>query len=93
MKPGQRLVTLLPDSGDVLAFWRHTPEQNCLVALNMSAHDVEMRLGTPVARRIFTNYPHSQGDENVGVLTLHPYQVWIGEAAPTRPNEEEVPDV
>lgn len=74
-------MTLQPDTGDVLAFWRRTPEQSYLVALNMSAHVSELALEAAIARRIYTNHPGSQWDGETAALNLQPYEIWVGESS------------
>jgi glycosidase len=72
-------IEVIPGTGDVLAFWRRTPEQSLLVALNMSAQVSELELGTPITRWIYSNYPGNRGDEQTKHRALQPYEIWIGE--------------
>ena len=73
-------MNLLPDSGDVLAFWRRTPEQSCLVALNMSAQVSEFRPEATIAHRIYSSHAGSEGEAETGLLSLQPYEIWVGES-------------
>jgi alpha-glucosidase len=70
---------VIPNTGDVLAFWRRDPEQSLLVALNMSARVSELELETPIDRGIYTNYPEHCGDKLTHTRTFQPYEIWIGE--------------
>ena len=72
-------MEVLPGTGDVLAFWRQSPEQTLLVALNMSAQVSELGLKAPIARWIYTNYPGHRRETETRLLTLQPYEIWIGE--------------
>lgn len=67
----------LLDSGEVLAFWRHTPEQSCLVALNMSAEAVTLNIGTGTASTIFSSHQQA-GNSDLAALKLAPYEVYVG---------------
>lgn len=71
-------ITLLPDTDNVLAFWRHNPEKRILVALNMSAQVAELNLPTSNFRLIYTNGPHSASSDD-SQLHLQPYQIFVGE--------------
>jgi alpha-glucosidase len=73
-------LTLLQESGDVLAFWRHTSHQCCLVALNMSAEVAKVELETAVTSRIYANYPEKEWGGETAVINLQPYEIWIGES-------------
>jgi alpha-glucosidase len=73
-------MEVIPGTGDVLAFWRRTPEQTLLVALNMSAQVSELALETPIRRCIYkSNNPGNLGQEQSKQLSLQPYEIWIGE--------------
>ncbi len=72
-------VELLPDTGDVLAFWRRAPEQACLVALNLSERPAPLRLAQPVRRVLWPAAPladFGRADD----LSLPPYTVFVAEA-------------
>lgn len=71
-------ISLMLDTGNVLAFWRHTAEQKCLVALNMSAERVTL----PLKNDIINLYTSRSSQPRVtGQLTLQPYEIWVGEVA------------
>ncbi|MBL8057723.1 MAG: alpha-glucosidase [Anaerolineales bacterium] len=72
-------LDLIPDTGEVLAFWRRAPEQTCLVALNLSARPAELAADTPLARLIYPVERALAGAEQAGVLRLPPYAVVVVE--------------
>jgi alpha-glucosidase len=79
-------ITLISDSGNVLAFWRQTSKKRVLVALNMSTEMSELRVETvtstssvqSVSQRIYTNYPEQTWNGETAKLILQPYEIWIG---------------
>lgn len=72
-------VELLPDTGDVLAFWRRAPEQACLVALNLSEQPAPLRLAQPV-RRVLWPAGDLADFGRADDLSLPPYTVLVAEA-------------
>ncbi len=72
-------LDLLPDTGEVLAFWRRAPEQACLVALNLSAQPAELAAGTSLTRLIYPLDRALAGAEAAGPLTLPPYAIVVAE--------------
>jgi alpha-glucosidase len=76
---GNGEITLIPGTGDVLAFCRHNPEQHLLVALNMSAQVSKLHLTASNFRLIYTNAQHPALSEN-DQLRLQPYQIFVGES-------------
>nr|MCA9971981.1 alpha-glucosidase [Anaerolineales bacterium] len=72
-------MSLLPKHAAVLAFWRHAPGQRCLVALNMSARESELALDTAVSRRLYTSRGDAPWGGETAVLSLQPYEIWVGE--------------
>lgn len=72
-------ISLVPDSGSVLLFWREIDDQRCLVALNMSAEPAETRIEQAGLVQLYSNATVGNGVMPDGRLTLAPYEIWVGE--------------
>lgn len=73
-------MEILHNEGGILAFWRKTSEQSCLILLNMSAAQEEFTQNNDNLRTIFNTGRFTQGDK-VGInLTLQPYEIFIAES-------------
>lgn len=72
-----------------LVFLRTSPEQNCLVAFNMSGAPCTVRPGLPVkrSRLVFSTHPRTDGPLNIKDLELAPYEAIIAEIS--RKNKED----
>jgi len=70
-------ITLLPPHGEVLAFWRETTEQRCLVILNLSANDGSIQLQAAPSHTLYSTSSHPVRVQN-GLLYLEPYQIYVG---------------
>jgi len=88
---------LLEKSRSVLAFLRSTPEQTCLVALNMSAkaRTVNLGLGQKVKRLVFSSQPRRKDANSLDALRLSPFEVYVatleGRVSVTIPNGRSYP--
>jgi glycosidase len=69
---------ILPDTGDILAFWRTTDSQRCLVALNMAAEANTLTLDESLTR-LYSNAAQPSEPESAR-LSLQAYEVWVGES-------------
>ncbi|MFZ6020230.1 MAG: glycoside hydrolase family 13 protein [Chloroflexota bacterium] len=63
----------------VFSFLRRTSDQTCLIALNMKAHRAKTHLSENIKnlRCVFSTH-RSEGFVENGVLSLQPFEVWIG---------------
>jgi alpha-glucosidase len=69
-------ISLL-ETDDVLAFWRQTGQQRCIVALNMSTQVTMLHLEKQAVRELFSTHTRDkQGD--LSSLALQPFEVYIG---------------
>ncbi|HLA43950.1 MAG TPA: alpha-glucosidase [Aggregatilineales bacterium] len=78
---------LIDRTGDVLAFWRRSPAQTCIVAMNMSAEPVTYSAGMLRVRRVYSNYDGLVPENKItrlglaydlAGLILRPYEVFVG---------------
>jgi alpha-glucosidase len=66
-------MAILPDTGDLLVFWRELPDQACLVVLNFSSQAVNL---PPAAHALRLAYRSAPEAPEAGRLA--PYEIWIG---------------
>ncbi|MBI5957989.1 MAG: alpha-glucosidase C-terminal domain-containing protein, partial [Chloroflexi bacterium] len=71
-------LRLIRNRGNVLAFWRETHDQKCLVAFNMSPHKRQFDLGEAGTRLVFSTVPAAREDP-AGRLMLRPYEILVVE--------------
>jgi alpha-glucosidase len=71
-------ITLLPAHGDVLAFWRESSEQRCLVGLNLSEDPKILPIGRASLGTVYSTGIEPFSTKN-GTLHLGPYQIYVGE--------------
>ena len=69
----------LLDIDNVLAFWRRTEQKQCFVALNMSDEVVTLELDKQIISCIFTSHMRPHEQESLALLTLQPYEVYVGQ--------------
>jgi len=72
-------IKLLDETEGALAFWRRSPQQQCLVALNMSAHTATLDLGKGRVRLIFSNYARGKDSDDLAEIGLDPYEIYVGQ--------------
>jgi glycosidase len=70
-------MTLLADTGPVLAFWRGFENRRYLVALNMSAESQTLHL--PSATRVIYSSRREFRSTEAHVLRLTAYEIYVGE--------------
>ncbi len=71
-------ITLLPAHDDVLAFWRESSEQRCLVGLNLSEDPKILPIGRASLGTVYSTGIEPFFATN-GALHLGPYQIYVGE--------------
>jgi alpha-glucosidase len=74
--------------GDVLAFWRRTAQESCIVIINMSAEPQSAAVGMSKVRRIYSNLHNEwvlardasrlNPQFDLAYLPLGPYEVFVG---------------
>ena len=73
---------LLEDSKEVLAYMRSTPEQSCLVAMNMTAEPCQVQLDLVASagvKFVFSTHSRPAGVVDLEQLVLAPFEALIAE--------------